>query len=62
MDMTSCGCMQTYLLKMSRSGEEGEKTFLLLEAGVRLHTTEVCKWCCQVTMLACCGHLRESWW
>ena len=33
--------MQTYLLKMSRSGEEGEKTFLLLEAGVRLHTTEV---------------------
>ena len=34
--------MQTYLLKMARSGEEGEKTFLLLEAGVRLHTTEAC--------------------
>ena len=33
--------MQTYLLKMARSGEDGEKTFLLLEAGVRLHTTEV---------------------
>ena len=27
---------------MARSGEEGEKTFLLLEAGVRLHTTEAC--------------------
>ena len=32
--------MQTYLLKLSRSGEDGEKVFLLLESGTRLHTTE----------------------
>ena len=33
--------MQTYLLKLARSGEEGEKVFLLIESGTRFHTTEV---------------------
>ena len=33
--------MQTYLLKLARSGEEGEKVFLLLQSGFRFHTTQV---------------------
>ena len=33
--------LQTYVLKMARSGEEGEKVFLLLESGSRFHTTKV---------------------
>ena len=33
--------VQTYVLKMARSGEDGEKVFLLLESGSRFHTTEV---------------------
>ena len=32
--------VQTYLLKFAKSGEEGDKVFLLLESGTRLHTTE----------------------
>ena len=32
--------MQTYLLKMARSGEDGEKLFILLESGMRFHTTQ----------------------
>ena len=36
--------MQTYLLKLARSGEDGEKIFLLLESGIRFHTTEVGHW------------------
>jgi hypothetical protein len=32
---------KTYVLKMSKSGGEGEKCFLLLESGSRFHTTEV---------------------
>ncbi len=39
---------QTYLLKLARSGEEGEKVLLVLESGVRFHTTQVracaCLW------------------
>ena len=34
-------CPQTYLLKLSKSGEEGEKVFLVLESGTRFHTTQV---------------------
>jgi len=33
--------LQTYLLKLARSGEEGEKVFLVLESGTRFHTTKV---------------------
>ena len=33
--------MQTYLLKLARSGEEGEKVFVILESGTRFHTTKV---------------------
>jgi predicted ribosome quality control (RQC) complex YloA/Tae2 family protein len=31
---------QTYVLKLARSGEDGEKAFLLLESGSRLHTVD----------------------
>jgi len=34
-------CSQTYVLKLSRSGGDGDKMFLLLESGSRFHTTEV---------------------
>ena len=34
--------VQTYLLKLQRSGEDGYKTFLLMESGQRFHTTQVC--------------------
>ena len=33
--------LQTYVLKLSKSGGDGDKVFLLLESGARLHTTEV---------------------
>jgi hypothetical protein len=33
--------MQTYIIKLARSGEDGEKVLLLLESGARFHTTEV---------------------
>ncbi len=36
--------MQTYLLKLARSGEDGEKVFLVLESGIRFHTTQVPLW------------------
>ncbi|KAK9797102.1 hypothetical protein WJX73_010610 [Symbiochloris irregularis] len=32
---------KTYLLKLARSGEEGEKVFLLMESGLRFHSTKV---------------------
>jgi predicted ribosome quality control (RQC) complex YloA/Tae2 family protein len=32
---------KTYVLKLSKSGEEGEKHLLLLESGARFHTIEV---------------------
>ncbi|GAB4824054.1 hypothetical protein N2152v2_011100 [Parachlorella kessleri] len=31
---------KTYVLKLSRSGEEGEKVLLLIESGTRLHTVQ----------------------
>eukprot|EP00891_Asterochloris_glomerata_P005087 jgi/Astpho2/5087/fgenesh1_pg.00072_%23_10_t len=31
---------KTYMLKLSKSGEEGEKVFLVLESGTRFHTTQ----------------------
>ena len=34
-------CVQTYMLKLARSGEEAEKAFIVLESGVRFHTTKV---------------------
>lgn len=34
-------CLQTYLLKLQKSGEDGFKTFLVLESGQRFHTTQV---------------------
>ncbi|KAK9837244.1 hypothetical protein WJX81_001363 [Elliptochloris bilobata] len=34
---------KTYLLKMARSGEDGEKIFILLESGTRFHTTQFVK-------------------
>ncbi len=33
--------VQTYILKLARSGEDGEKVLLLLESGSRFHTTQV---------------------
>jgi hypothetical protein len=33
--------LQTYVMKLSKSGGEGEKFFVLLESGLRFHTTEV---------------------
>lgn len=46
---------QTYVLKLSKSGSEGEKVFLLLESGTRFHTVQVrvvvelecCVWRCE---------------
>ncbi len=32
---------QTYVLKLARSGEDGDKVLLLIESGVRYHTVEV---------------------
>ncbi|GLI62598.1 hypothetical protein VaNZ11_005137 [Volvox africanus] len=32
---------KTYVIKLARSGEEGEKVYLLLESGSRFHTTKV---------------------
>ena len=32
---------QTYVLKLAKSGSEGEKVFLLLESGARFHTVQV---------------------
>ena len=32
---------QTYVLKLAKSGEDGEKVFLLLESGTRFHTVQV---------------------
>jgi hypothetical protein len=34
---------QTYLLKLAKSGEDGEKILLILESGSRFHTTKVGK-------------------
>ncbi|KFM27516.1 Nuclear export mediator factor NEMF [Auxenochlorella protothecoides] len=31
---------ETYVLKLARSGEDGEKVFLLIESGARMHTIE----------------------
>lgn len=33
--------LQTYMLKLAKSGEDGEKAFLVLESGSRFHTTQV---------------------
>lgn len=38
----ACPVLQTYMLKLAKSGEDGEKTFLVLESGSRFHTTQVC--------------------
>jgi hypothetical protein len=32
---------QTYVLKLAKSGSDGEKVFLLLESGTRFHTVQV---------------------
>ena len=32
---------QTYVLKLARSGEDGDKVLLLIESGARFHTVEV---------------------
>ncbi|EIE22903.1 hypothetical protein COCSUDRAFT_16391 [Coccomyxa subellipsoidea C-169] len=34
---------KTYIIKLSKSGEEGEKALLVLESGVRFHTTRYLK-------------------
>ena len=36
--------MQTYIMKLARSGEDGEKVHIVLESGVRFHTTQVQSW------------------
>ena len=33
--------MQTYMLKLARSGEDADKAFVVLESGTRFHTTVV---------------------
>ena len=37
-----CTPLQTYIMKLARSGEDGEKVHVVLESGVRFHTTQVC--------------------
>lgn len=37
----ACLRLQTYVLKLARSGEDGEKILLLIESGVRMHTVQV---------------------
>lgn len=37
------------MLKLSRSGDEGEKVLLLVESGARLHTIEV-----RASKVGCC--------
>lgn len=32
--------MQTYVLKMGRSGEDSEKVFIIMESGIRVHMTQ----------------------
>lgn len=32
--------LQTYVLKLAKSGSDGEKVFLLLESGSRFHTVQ----------------------
>ena len=32
--------VQTYVLKLARSGEDGDKVLLLVESGVRFHTVQ----------------------
>lgn len=34
-------CWQTYVMKLAKSGSDGEKVFLLLESGTRFHTVQV---------------------
>ncbi|KAK9805687.1 hypothetical protein WJX72_012021 [[Myrmecia] bisecta] len=34
---------KTYMLKLAKSGEDGEKAFLVLESGTRFHTTQFIK-------------------
>lgn len=34
-------CRQTYVLKLAKSGEDGDKVLLLIESGARFHTVEV---------------------
>ena len=38
--LASPGGLQTYIIKLSRSGENGEKAHLVLESGTRFHTTQ----------------------
>lgn len=35
-----CEPLQTYVLKLAKSGSDGEKVFLLLESGARFHTVQ----------------------
>ena len=49
---------QTYVLKLARSGEDGDKVLLLVESGVRLHTIQaraslLLSPCCQAPRLPC---------
>lgn len=39
--MPALATLQTYVLKLSKSGGEGDKIFLLMESGARFHTTQV---------------------
>ena len=41
LSFNQCHRVQTYLLKLARSGDDGEKVFLVLESGTRFHTTQV---------------------
>jgi NFACT N-terminal and middle domains len=36
---TTPSAPQTYIVKLARTGENGDKAFLLLESGIRFHTT-----------------------
>lgn len=36
-----CPDAQTYIMKLARSGEDGEKVHVVLESGVRFHSTQV---------------------
>jgi hypothetical protein len=45
--------LQTYVLKLAKSGSDGEKVFLLLESGTRFHTVQVRGPCKHCTLAAC---------
>ena len=51
--------MQTYIMKLARSGEDGEKVHIVLESGVRFHTTQVRPDCACPKFFECSGQTGQ---